>query len=140
MYTGYFGYPYDESMPYDADNSYELETYDLPLYCPYRQMVPPPGFPQGPQGTQGGPPSAPPSFTPQEAQAQQFGAETYAIDSGAIKRCVYRFVYIWPRRGNGFWAWLTFVGRRSIAGFRWERNRWVYFGMDLRDIRSFQCF
>jgi hypothetical protein len=139
MYTGDFRYLDDDCCSYDPNYVYELETYDLPLYCPYRQMLPTPGFSQGPQGSQSGPTTAPPNFTPQEPKAQQFGAEAF-VDSGAIKPCVFRFVYIWPRRGNGFWAWLTFVGRRSVSGFRWERNRWVYFGMDLRDIRSFQCF
>lgn len=135
MYTGDFRYLDDDSISYDPNY-----TYDLPLNCPYRQMVLPPGFYQGRQGPQSGPPTAPPSFTPQEPQAQQFGAEAFAIDPGAIKPCVFRFVYIWPRRGDGFWAWITFVGRRSISGFRWRGNRWIYFGMDLRDIRSFQCF
>jgi hypothetical protein len=32
------------------------------------------------------------------------------------------------------------VGRNSIAGYRWRRNRWVYFGIDLNQIQSFQCF
>lgn len=137
---------------YDPDYTYELETEDLPLTCPYRQMPPfppfqqgpqgPPGFqgPQGPPGTQGGPPSAPPSFTPSQPQTQQSGPSIKAVDPGAIRPCTYRLIYIWPRRGRGFWAWLTFVGRRSVSGFRWNGNRWVYFGTDLRNISSFQCF
>jgi hypothetical protein len=124
----------------------ELENRGLPLDCPYRQMLPFPFSPVGPQGSQssqspqGGPSSSPPNFTPSEPKAQQFGATPLAVDPGAIRPCRYKFVYIWPRRGKGFWAWLTFVGPRSVAGFRWERNTWRYFGMDLRDISSFQCF
>lgn len=140
MYPDNYRHPDDDPNFYDPGYAYELETYDLPLCCPYRQMVPPPGFPQGPQGPQSGPTAPPPGFTPQEPQAQQFGAQTFSVDPGAIKPCLFRNIYIWPRRGNGFWAWLTFVGRRSVSGFRWQGNRWVYFGMDLRDIRSFQCF
>ena len=130
---------------YDPMYLYELENEYFPLAYEYRQMAPP-TFPQGPQGPQGqqgphgAPHSAPPNFTPSESKAHQFGATPMAIDAGAIRPCKYRFVYIWPRRGNGFWAWLVFVGPRSVAGFRWYRNRWRYFGMDLRDIRSFQCF
>ena len=93
-----------------------------------------------PERQQIGPSSAPPNFIPPEPQTQKFGATPLAVDPGAIRPCLYRFVYIWPRRGNGFWAWLTFVGPRSVAGFRFNRNRWRYFGMDLRDIRSFKCF
>ena len=132
---------------YDPMYIYELQSQYLPLAYRYRQMVTPPPFPQGPQGPQGhqgpqgGPPSgAPPNFTPSEQKAHHFGATPMAIDAGAIRPCMHRFVYIWPRRGNGFWAWLVFVGPRSVAGFRHNRNTWRYFGMDLRDIRSFQCF
>jgi len=129
---------------YDPNYMYEPETQTLPLEFQHRQMAPPfpqgpPGH-QGPPGTQGRPPSSAPNFTPTQPQSQQFGATPLAVDPGAIRPCTFRFVYIWPRRGPGFWAWLTFVGPRSVAGFRWNRNTWRYFGMDLRDISSFQCF
>ncbi|MBU5483613.1 hypothetical protein KQI86_04675 [Clostridium sp. MSJ-11] len=111
-------------------------------YCPYyRQFFPPspPGRPpSGPGGGPGAgrPPSGPPpSFTPSQPQFQAL-----AVDPGAIRPCLFRFVFIWPRRGRGFWAWLTFVGPRSVAGFRWTGSRWVFFGMDLRQIDQFTCF
>jgi hypothetical protein len=122
---------------YNSIYNYELETQDFPLECPYRQMDDSTLFAQGPQG---GPPSSPPNFTPSQPQSQQFGVTPLAIDQGAIRPCLYRFVYIWPRRGIGFWTWLTFVGPRSISGFRWTGSSWRFFGMDLRDISSFQCF
>jgi len=127
---------------YDPSYDYGQETQDLPSWCPYRQMNPPPmPFHQGQHGSPpGGPTSPPPNFTPPEPKAQQFGATPLSIDQGAIRPCLFRMVYIWPRRGSGFWAWLTFVGPRSISGFRWNRNSWRYFGMDLREISSFQCF
>ena len=131
---------------YDPMYIYELANEYFPLEYQYRQMVPSPPFlqgppvHQGPQGHQVMPHGGPPNFTPTEPKAQQFGATPMAIDPGAIRPCLYSFVYIWPRRGNGFWAWLVFVGPRSVAGFRFNRNTWRYFGMDLRDIRSFQCF
>jgi hypothetical protein len=140
---------------YNPEYDDELETEDLPLDCPYRQMQPfpgfpgsqgpqqgPPGFPgsQGPQGPKGGPSQAPPKFTPSQPKSQQFGPGVKFVDPGAIRPCTFRFVYIWPNRGRGFWAWLTFVGPRSVAGFRWSGNRWRYFGMDLRQIDSFQCY
>lgn len=102
----------------------------------------PPGFPGGPPpgqpgsgGQSGGPPNTPPpAFTPTQSQFQ-----TFAIDPGAIRGCRFRFTYIWLRR-DAFWFYPTFVGRNSIAGFRWTRNRWTYFGIDLDRIQSFQCF
>ncbi|MGJ9459548.1 hypothetical protein [Oceanobacillus sp. CF4.6] len=103
----------------------------------------PGGFPGGPGGL-GGPPGSgqqtgapttpPPSFTPTQSQFQ-----TYAVDPGGIRGCLFRFTYIWLRR-DAFWFYPTFVGRNSIAGFRWTGFRWVYFGIDLDRIESFQCF
>lgn len=131
---------------------YQLETYDLPQDCPYRMFTPPGSFQPpfsggGPHG-QGAPSGPPPSFTPSKSQSGapggQFGATggpgLYAVDPGAIRPCIFRFVYIWPRNGRGFWAFLTFVGRRSASGFRWNGRRWVYFGIDLNRIDSFYCY
>lgn len=97
------------------------------------------------------PTSPPPNFTPNEAQAtktggsmqQSFGTggpSTKAVDSGAVFPCLFRYTYIWPNRGRGFWTYLTYVGRNSISGWRYDGRRWVYFGMDLRRIRSFYCY
>ncbi|WNB90714.1 transporter [Bacillus sp. NEB1478] len=107
----------------------------------------------GPPGGGGGggmaPQSPPPSYTPHQSQGFSLGGGggggqggqpgLYAVDPGAIRPCLYQFVFIWPSWGPGFWAWLTFVGRRSVAGFRWNGRRWVYFGMDTRQINSFFC-
>ena len=122
----------------NPDNTYWYDDQGIPLACPYRQMAPP--VPSQPAPHQGRPPQTPPGFTPQQPQAQQFGATPLAIDSSAIKPCIFRLVYIWPRRERGFWSYITFVGPRSVSGFHWNRNTWRYFGMDLREISSFQCF
>lgn len=105
---------------------------------PMPPMGPGPGFGQffG-QGPDSGPPSGPPpSITPQTSAVPG----TLAIDSGAIRRCRFRFVYLRLRGRREFWAWLVYVGRRSVAGWRWTGSRWVYFGVDLRQIVDFQCF
>lgn len=154
----------------ELDDMDEFDEFQPPFFCPlcqemyygYRQFPSPPQFPPGTGGPMGGPPMGnppgappfgnqpggvpmgpPPNFTPTKAQgfaAPQAGISPMAIDSGAIRRCRFRFVFIWPKNGRGFWAWLTFVGRRSIAGYRWNGRRWVYFGMDLRRIESFYCY
>lgn len=99
---------------------------------------PPSGQPGG--GPSSGPPSGPPpSFVPSQAAALQ-GPGTFAVDPGAIRRCRFRFVYIWLDNGQQFWAWIVFVGPRSIAGWRWIGFRWVYFGIDLNRIASFVCY
>ncbi|MBO9128327.1 transporter [Bacillus sp. 165] len=96
----------------------------------------PPGQGGGPPGVQGPPQGPPPSYIPQQQQASLF-----AIDSGGIRRCLYRYTYIWLVNGRSFWFYPVFVGRTSIAGYRWRRKqfRWVYTGFDLSNISSFQC-
>ncbi|CDQ41124.1 MULTISPECIES: hypothetical protein [Virgibacillus] len=96
----------------------------------------PPGPPPGPGGPgQGQAPTAPPpSFVPQKPQVQ-----TFAVDPGGIRFCLFRNTYIWLRR-DSFWFYPIFVGRNSIAGFRWTGFGWVYFGIDLDRIESYQCF
>lgn len=135
---------------------------DCPSDCPYRQHFPagPGSFPFAPpplppidgQGGPGGPPhqgppsGPPPSHTPTQPHLGGSGGpggpgvQPYAVDPGALRPCTYRYVYLWLRNGNSFWAWLTFVGPRSASGFRWNGFNWVYFGIDLRRIVSFQCY
>jgi hypothetical protein len=99
------------------------------------------GFPgQGPiggppgQGPQSGPPSSPPpSFVP----TAQVGA--FAVDPGSIRRCMFRYTYVWLRNRQQFWFYPIFVGRQSIAGWRWNGFMWLYFGVSLRQIESFTC-
>ena len=94
-----------------------------------------PGFPGGGGGQQtNAPTTPPPNFTPTQSQFQ-----TFAVDPGGIRGCLFRFTYVWLRR-DAFWYFPTFVGRNSIAGFRWTGFRWVYFGIDLNRIQSFQCY
>ncbi|ALX49287.1 hypothetical protein [Lentibacillus amyloliquefaciens] len=101
---------------------------------------PPSGFPGGQQQVSA-PSSPPPSFTPQQPQTQQVQGDfgVFAVDPGAIQRCLFRFTYIWLR-WDSFWFFPVFIGRQSIAGFRWQQNRWVYYGVDLNNIQSFQCY
>lgn len=143
------------------DVDYQPYDYEVPVFCPFRQLpnqpgrpprppmgggmgnfpggpgVPPGGgFPGGHGAGQSGPPkSAPPSFTPQQKSGSML-----KIDAGSIRPCTFRFVFIWLNNGRGFWAWLTFVGRNSVSGWRWTGRRWVFFGIDTRRIASFTCF
>lgn len=76
---------------------------------------------------------APPSYIPKQA------AQLRAIEPGAIEGCIYSYTYIWLQNGQHFWFYPTFIGRRSISGYRWMGSRWVYMGFDLRMIDSFFC-
>ncbi|OXM83761.1 hypothetical protein CF651_24345 [Paenibacillus rigui] len=100
----------------------------------------PGGFPGGPGGQNppGAPQSPPPAFIPQQSSATLF-----AVDPGSIRRCLFRYVYIWQDNGESYWIYLTHVGRNSISGFRWYGfgpvGFWLFFGLDLRRIQSFFC-
>jgi len=76
---------------------------------------------------------APPAYVP------QMGAGLRAVDPGALSGCLYSSTYIWLNNRQNFWFFPTFIGRRSVAGFRWMHNRWVYMGFDLRMVESFFC-
>lgn len=126
------------------DNQYHPNNFFPGYYDEqYRQMpqdltgIPSQGgfpIPGGGGKQTGAPTTPPPSVIPQES----VGA--FAVDPGAIRRCLFRFTYVWLNNGRSFWLYPTFVGRNSVAGFRWRRNRWEYYGTDLRRIRSFRCF
>lgn len=92
-----------------------------------------------PQGTDGPPLSPPPSFTPSKPKNSN-DINIKSVDPGSIKFCKRKFTYLWLNNGNSFWAYITYVGKKSISGFRWFRYRWVYFGIDLRKIDGFTCY
>lgn len=116
------------------------------LFGPSNQQGPPSGPPGGGPGGPGGPPGPPPSMTPSksggsfQSQGSFGGPQVKAVSPGSIRPCRYQFVYIWLRNGRSFWAWLTYVDRRTASGFRWNGRRWVYFGVDLRRIDYFECY
>ncbi|WP_343223708.1 transporter [Paenibacillus oenotherae] len=99
----------------------------------------PPGFPgqPGPSAPPGimAPSSPPPGFIPQQPAVSPF-----AVDPGAIARCLFRNTYVWLVNGNQFWFYPVFVGRTSVSGFRWNGRVWLYTGLSLQSIQSFTCF
>ena len=113
-----------------------------------------PGIPQSPLGQgPGRPPSAPPTFTPQlprEEQQQLSGPSGFQRPGVGIidfrrrprdfRGCVNRFTYIWLINGNSYWFYPVFVGRNTIEGFRWRRNRWEYDRIFTNRILFHLCF
>jgi hypothetical protein len=124
---------------------YQREPQPSTGFVPGGPFGPPFGQPPGGGPPFGQPPGGespsgpPPAFVPSQAAAQQsFGV--MAVNPGAIRPCLFRFVYLWLDNGQQFWAWLVFVGPRSVAGWRWNGFRWIYFGVDTRSINSFVCY
>lgn len=90
-----------------------------------------PAPPFGPDSSM--PPGRPPDITPRETPG------VYAVDPGAIRGCLYNYVYIWLDNGQHFWMYPTYVGHKSISGYRWGYFGWVYAGYDLDNVESFFC-
>jgi len=99
-----------------------------PMPTPSPTPKPTPRHPSG-----SAPRFAPPAFIPQAAPGLR------AVDPGAIAGCLYSFTYLWLSNRSQFWFFPTFVGRRSVSGYRWIRGSWVFMGFDLRLIDSFFC-
>ena len=110
-----------------------------PPFGPNRPSRPPFGPPgswpgRPPFGPNGGeaPTSPPPPYIPEQAP--------YRVDPGSIRNCKNKYTYIWLKDGSSFWYYPTYIGRRSISGYRWIGFMWVYYGTDLKRIDSFICY
>lgn len=130
------------STPSQEANYYHPNLDERQFGSFFPQTPPPPGtpgahppFPSPGHGPTAGPPTAPPpSFVPPQQ------VQPYAVDPGGIARCLFRYTYVWLRGFEQFWFYPTYVGRNSVSGYRWTGFRWVYFGIDLRQIQSFTCY
>lgn len=144
----YYPYPSYSQNVYGSEfgemgNSHWVSPYDGRSFPPGPPGGPPfgppspggpPGFPPTGQGTEAAPPTAPPpSFVPQ----QQVSA--FAVDPGSIRRCLFRYTYVWLNNRQQFWYYPVFVGRTSVSGYRWNGFMWLFFGVSLRQIQSFTC-
>jgi hypothetical protein len=137
----YYNNPYSQHAyyyptPFPEENYYQAIPDDRQFGGFQPPFGPPPFGPPGQGQAQGAgaPTTPPPSFVPQQQ------VETFAVDPGGIRRCLFRFTYVWLRGFNEFWFYPTFVGRNSVSGFRWTGFNWVFFGISLRQIQSFTCF
>ncbi len=142
---------YENFYENEPQQEYEVEQFNLPR-TPRRPNVPGfiPGETQNPylddynrrspnrpyDNNSGRRPSGPP---PSTVPSKSRGTNLKAVDPGSIRFCSHNYTYIWLRNGQGFWMYITHVGRRSISGYRWTPFGWVYSGQDLRNIESFFC-
>lgn len=142
----------------DDNGEYEIEIFN-PYFNDYEvsttyqneyRIMPPGNFPPPPPPGGGGgagnsshpPTSPPPPYMPSQNDkgVKSFGGPSSKfVDSGSIRPCLFRFVYIWQTNGRSYWAYLVYIGPRSVAGWRWMGWRWVYFGLNLNKINSFYC-
>ena len=131
-------------------------TNDTPI-PPFGPIGPPPNMPPyvgpytpgnnpftwGNQKTKDQIPPPPPTYTPTlKKEFSNVGwdkVDLKAVDPGAIRPCKNRHVYLWLRNGMSFWCYPTYVGKHSLSGYKWNGRRWVYFGIDLKEISYFHC-
>ncbi len=80
-------------------------------------------------------PPPPPFFPPDRQPGQRLTSPRQ------LSRCLYRVVYIWPKRGRPFWIWPVAIRRNTVEGYRWNqrRQRWNYFTMSIDQIDRFRC-
>lgn len=134
--------PFSGGQPMFGQPSFGQPMFGQPSFGQPPFGQPPFGQPPFGQNQVGAPSGPPPAFTPNQAAAAQGigGAAAFKVNPGAIRPCRFRYVYIWLNNGRSFWAWLTFIGRNSVAGWRWNGFRWVFFGIDSDNIVAFLCY
>lgn len=147
-----------------TDNQDPMKYQQFIPEFPTRPPGPPgpgPGRPPGSPGLEPGrppggqPPSAPPSFIPrlprEEDRQMQSGPTGFRGPGGGriidfrrsardFRGCINRFTYIWLFNGNNFWFYPISIGRNTIEGFRWRRNRWEYDRIFINRILFHLCF
>ncbi|MBB6454641.1 hypothetical protein HNQ94_003130 [Salirhabdus euzebyi] len=89
----------------------------------------------------------PPSMLPSQVDQGQFGAQlggptVQAVDPGSFYGCLRKVTFVRLTNGRRFWFYPTYIGRVSVAGYRWNRRsqRWIYTGFDANSVDSFQCY
>jgi len=114
------------------DERFDMHHRSRPHFRP-AEPDPPADFPRFAPADR--PHSAPPRNMPRRPGHGR--GRPRPIDVAALRPTLRRIVYIWLRNGDGFWFFPTFVGPRTIAGFRWSRFGWMYTGIDINRIESF---
>ncbi|SES97807.1 hypothetical protein SAMN05421676_102257 [Salinibacillus kushneri] len=113
-----------------------------------------PGQGEGPPFGQGSGQTQMPPYLPGQAgglpgqfgpgSQGQFGGgpSVQAVDPGSFQGCLRRLTDVRLTNRRRFWFYPTYIGRRSVAGYRWfpRRNQWAYTGFDTNSIESFQCY
>ncbi|AQR92494.1 hypothetical protein CLOBY_41600 [Clostridium saccharobutylicum] len=83
----------------------------------------------------------PTEFTVSKSELKTLGAENNTIVSEcSLEPCLYHYTYIWECNGESYWVYITKVDACSVYGWKWCKDRWVYFILRIRRIDSFICF
>lgn len=147
----------------DSFTPYKTDDFDLRQQPPLGNIPGLPGFPGFPGSGPGSGPSQgpsspaaglnigpPPNITPKKSDpgvqslsagpSGPGGPTAKFVSPGSISFCLFKFTYIWERKGRSYWTFILNVDRRSVSGLRWFYGRWGFWGIDLRQIDSFVCY
>jgi hypothetical protein len=64
---------------------------------------------------------------------------SYNLDR-QFRSCLNRFTFVWMWYGRSFWFYPINIRRRSVDGFIWYRNRWIFNSINLNSIFFYRCF
>lgn len=62
------------------------------------------------------------------------------VRARTIKSFLCNLIYVCPKCGHGFWAWLTYIDCRYVYGYKWNGCKWIKFSMELDKIKSFKFY
>jgi hypothetical protein len=97
-------------------------------YCGYRQKVE-----EYPAHHHKRPQNPPPNYIPNVPTL------VISIESSAMSPCVHKYTYLWLKNGESFWAYIVYVGKRAVSGWKYKGGRWVQFNLHLKQIKNFTC-
>jgi hypothetical protein len=121
-------------------------AYPVPVhYCPYSTYPLQCPFSNGlrqrieefPIQQQQPPKNPPPTYTPKLSDVAE--PNLIIVEFGIISPCIFRYTYLWLKNGQSFWSYLVFISRTSASGWQYKGGQWVYFGVDLLNIKNFIC-
>ena len=114
-----------EITPQEAFENFTRGNFRKPNPCPHQN--------QNNYGADVVPTFAPPHQVPPRPGIRR------EVDGYAIQICLYTPTYLWLENGQQFWFYPTFVGRRSVAGYRYTYGEWMYTGFGFDIIENFTC-
>ncbi len=117
-------------------NPVRISQTQIPPFAPPGQQTP--SFGLGPAiGPQFRPPFAPPvgskpSFRPPFGTPWPSGMQRF-------RRCFNRMSLVTLHNRSRFWFYPTDIRRQRLIGFRWRRNRWEPYSIDVARIANISC-
>ena len=119
-----------------AHSNFYCPYSTYPIQCPlanqYRPKVEEYAIQQ-----QAAPKNPPPNYTPKLSEVPPLKPPVVHIR--VIGPCLLKYTYLWPKKGDSFWSYITYVSRKDIQGWKYVSGQWVSFTLKLKEIENFVC-